>query len=172
MFVLETSICINVVILIKFYEINGKLWTILRLSLVSMLGYTHDIFDPIEIPSEQVTKLPPKLFMLFRVPLTHLDYWLAFFRKFPRHYTCSRTITLTWLLATSPNGELARRLIRWVLLPFYFGRCPLLSGRCSYYPEKNKQTNKHMMKNAWSQFIKGGEWALSYSPLLFPLWER
>ena len=29
--------------------------------------------------------------MLFRVPLTHLDYWLAFFRKFPRHYTCSRT---------------------------------------------------------------------------------
>ena len=47
MFVLETLIGLNVVILVKFYENNGKLWTILCLSLVSMLGYTHDIFDPI-----------------------------------------------------------------------------------------------------------------------------
>ena len=31
--------------------------------------------------------------MLFRVPLTHLDQWLAFFTKFPRHYICSRTNT-------------------------------------------------------------------------------
>ena len=69
MLVLETSIYINVVIFIKLYEINGMLWTILRLSLASMLGYTHHIFDPISIPSEQVTKLPLKLFMLFRVPI-------------------------------------------------------------------------------------------------------
>ena len=47
MFILETLICSNVVILIKFYGNNGKLWTILYLSLVSMLGYTHHIFDPI-----------------------------------------------------------------------------------------------------------------------------
>ena len=52
----------------------------------------------------KVTKLPPKLFMLFRVPLTHLDYWLAFFKKFPRHYICSwTTITATWTATTSVN---------------------------------------------------------------------
>ena len=69
MFVLELLICTNVGILIQFYGNNGKLWTILFLSLVSMLIYKHYIFDPIKIPSEQVTKLPPKLFMLFsRVP--------------------------------------------------------------------------------------------------------
>ena len=69
MFVLELLICTNVEILIQFYGSNGKLWTILFLSLVSMLIYKHYIFDPITIPSEQVTKLPPKLFMLFsRVP--------------------------------------------------------------------------------------------------------
>ena len=78
-------------ILIKFYGNNGKLWTILCLSLVSMRGHTHHIFDAIWIPSEQVTKLPLKRFMLFRIPLIHLDYWLAFLRKFPPYYTCSWT---------------------------------------------------------------------------------
>ena len=28
---------------------------------------------------------------VLRVRLIHLDRWLAFFTKFPRHYTCSRT---------------------------------------------------------------------------------
>ena len=30
--------------------------------------------------------------MSLRVSLTHLDRWLAFFIKFPRHYRCSQTI--------------------------------------------------------------------------------
>ena len=30
--------------------------------------------------------------MFLRVPLTHLDRWLAFFTKFPRDYRCSQTI--------------------------------------------------------------------------------
>ena len=34
---------------------------------------------------------------------THLDYWLAFFGKFPRHYTCSRTINP--ISATTDNHK-------------------------------------------------------------------
>jgi len=98
MFVLETSTCTNVVISTKFHEINGMLWTTLRSSPVSMPGHTHHTPDPIQIPSEQVTKPPPQLLMPSRVPPTHPDHWPALFRKFPRHYTCSRTkyIYFTW----------------------------------------------------------------------------
>ena len=46
------------------------------------------------VPSVQVTKLPTTFFMFLRVPLTHLDRWLAFFTKFPRDYRCSQT---NWL---------------------------------------------------------------------------
>ena len=57
-----------------------------------MLEFKHHILNPPLWPSVQVTKLPTTFFMFLRVPLTHLDRWLAFFTKFPRDYGSSQTI--------------------------------------------------------------------------------
>ena len=56
-----------------------------------MLEFKRHILNPPLWPSVQVTKLPTKFFMFLRVPLTHLDRWLAFFTKIPRDYRCSQT---------------------------------------------------------------------------------
>ena len=56
-----------------------------------MLEHKRHILNPPLWPAVQVTKLPTTFFMFLRVPLTHLDRWLAFFTKFPRDYRCSQT---------------------------------------------------------------------------------
>ena len=47
-----------------------------------MPEFRRHIFNAPLWSSVQVTKLPT-FFIFLRVPLTHLDRWLAFFTKFP-----------------------------------------------------------------------------------------
>ena len=54
---------------------------------------TSNFESTLVAPTVQVKKLPTTFFMFLRVPLTHLDRWLAFFTKIPRNFDiCSQTI--------------------------------------------------------------------------------
>ena len=82
--------------LCNFGAISSKQWKVIAISVSEprfYVGELRHVFKSLLNRSVQVSKVPPKCFTFFGVPLIYLDGRLACSLKFPREYICSLTTT-------------------------------------------------------------------------------
>ena len=82
--------------LCNFGAISSKQCKVIAISVSEprfYVGELRHVFKSLLTRSVQVSKVPPKCFTFFGVPLIYLDGRLACSLKFPREYICSLTTT-------------------------------------------------------------------------------